>query len=385
MAPRLPGVLPPVWNVGPRNPGFVGRDDTLVQLRERLRSGGTAVVQALHGMGGVGKTQVAIEYAYRYAGAYEVVWWVSAEEIGLIGEQYAALASELGLVPSRVDTTSAVGALRAYLRGHGRWLVVLDNAESPDELRDWLAAGAGHTLITSRNPGWGELAARVQVDVLPRPESIELIHVSRPGAPETETDHLAHALGDLPLALAQAAGFLAETGMPVDHYLGLLETQTGELLDQSPPQSHPRSLAAAIRVSTDRLAEVEPAALALARVGAFLAPESIPADVLTSPLQKTDAKWPPELEALTVAVTSPVAAHRSLGRVGSYGLARIVTRGLQLHRLTQAILRDQLTTPHAAAYRAYAEALLVAADPGNEWDPTCWPRWTQILPPSADH
>jgi hypothetical protein len=135
-SPRLPGVLPAVWNVGPRNPGFVGRDAMLVQLRERLRSGGRAVVQALHGMGGVGKTQVAIEYAYRYAGAYELVWWVSAEKTSLIGEQYATLATELDVAPPRADTASAVSALRAYLRGHDRWLLVLDNAESPQELRE---------------------------------------------------------------------------------------------------------------------------------------------------------------------------------------------------------------------------------------------------------
>jgi hypothetical protein len=175
VGPRLPGVLPSVWNIGPRNPGFVGRDVTLVQLRERLRSGGTAVVQALHGMGGVGKTQVAIEYTYRYAGAYDVVWWVSAEKASLIGEQYAALASELDLIPPGADTASAVEALRAYLRGHGRWLLVLDNAESPPELGDWLPGGPGHTLITSRSPFWGELATRVEIDVLPRRESVELI------------------------------------------------------------------------------------------------------------------------------------------------------------------------------------------------------------------
>jgi len=177
-------MLPVVWNVSPRNPGFVGRDATLVGVRERLRSGGTAVVQVLHGVGGVGKTQVAIEYAYRYAGAYDVVWWVSAEDTGQIGVQYAALAVEFDLCPPRADTASAVGALRAYLRSHSRWLLVLDNAESSRDLRDWLPAGPGHILITSRNPAWGELAAWVEVDVLPRPESVELIHVSRPGAGE---------------------------------------------------------------------------------------------------------------------------------------------------------------------------------------------------------
>jgi tetratricopeptide (TPR) repeat protein len=377
--PRLPGVLPPVWNVGPRNPGFVGRDATLVRLRERLRFGGTAVVQALHGMGGVGKTQVAIEYAYRYAGAYEMVWWVSAEEIGLVGEQYAALAGELGLTPPRADTASTVGTLRSYLRGRSGWLLVFDNAESQRELRDWLPAGPGHTLITSRNPHWGELAARVEIDVLPRSESVELIHVFRPGVRKADADRLAGALGDLPLALAQAAGFLAETGMPIDRYLDLLVTRAEELLDQSPPESHPHSLAAAIRVSTDRLAEVDPVALAFVRIGAFFAPEPIPADVLTGHVAVAGAKRWPELEALAAVVASPVAGHRSLGRIGSYGLARL-DRGLQLHRLTQAILREQLTDERVAAYRAYAQALLVAADPGDERDPACWPGWGRILP-----
>lgn len=374
------GSRPPgAWNVGPRNPGFVGRDDMLGHVRERLRSGGTAVVQALHGMGGVGKTQVAIEYAHRYAADYDVVWWVSAEEAGLIGEQYAALAVELGLTPPRADTASAVGALRRYLREHSRWLLLLDNAESTTDLRAWLPAGPGHTLITSRNPGWGELAARVEIDVLPRPESVALIQVSRSGVGATEADRLAEALGDLPLALAQAARFLAETGMPVGCYLSLLETRAEELLDQSPPESHPHSLTAAIRLATDRLAEVDPAALALVRIGAFLAPEPIPADMLTRPITATGSSQPRELEALTTVVASPVAAHRSLGRIGSYGLAR-VDRGLQLHRLTQAVLRDQLALDSAAAYRSYAQALLVAADPGNERDPVCWPGWARILP-----
>jgi hypothetical protein len=200
-----------------------------------------------------------------------------------------------------------------------------------------------------------------------------------------QADRLAEALGDLPLALVQASRLLAEAGLSVDDYLSLLGTQAEELLDQSPPESHPHSLAAAIRLATDRLAEIDPAALALVRVAAFFAPEPIPVDVLTHPLTLAGADTPPiRVTGLAATVANPVAAHRSLSLIGSYGLARTdlagASRGVQLHRLTQAVLRDQLCDVQTAAYRCYADALLVAADPGDERDPACWPGWARILP-----
>jgi hypothetical protein len=377
---RAPGPPPIGWNVGPRNPAFIGREDLLGQVRERLRVGGSAVVQALHGLGGVGKTQLAVEYAHRFAREYETVWQIAAERSGLIGDQFAALGVELGIVAPAMDTAAVARVVKAHLRGRSRWLLIFDNAQTAADVREWLPGGAGHVLITSRTCGWAELAARVEVDVLPRPESVALLRAHAPTLSEEEASQLAEALGDLPLGLAQAGGFITETGMSACDYLGLLGTRAAELLDQHPPEGHPRSLAAAILLACGRLGEVDPAALALLRLGAFLAPEPIPAGLLVQELPASGQGPQPELAALAAAAANPVAAHRSLGRLGRYGLARVDHGLLHLHRLTRAIVAGHLGPRGAAAYRAHAERLLVAACPSDPRDPRTWPSWARILP-----
>jgi hypothetical protein len=161
---------PLVANLPPRNPAFTGRADLLGQLPASLHPGQAAAVvqaQALHGLGGVGKTQLALEYAHRHAGDNDVVWWVAAEQPAAIPGQLVVLARRLG-IPEAADQAETIAVLYDELRGRDRWLLVFDNAEDPADLRPWWPPESGRVLVTSRNPAWGGLAAPIPVEVLSR-------------------------------------------------------------------------------------------------------------------------------------------------------------------------------------------------------------------------
>ena len=372
--PGLAGGMPRVWNIPARNPGFTGRDGLLAQVRDRLLAGGAAVVQALHGMGGVGKTQLVAEYAHRFAAGYELAWWINAEQGGLIGNQVAALGFAVGCVPAGAGADVVRAVVLAELRARGRWLLVFDNAEDPAEIAPWLPGGSGHVLITSREEGWAELAAPVEVDALARAESVTLLQARVTGLGGADADRLAAELGDLPLALAQAAAFMAATGTSAGEYLGLLRTRAGPLLDQPVPgSSYPRSLAAATRLTAARLAGDDPAAAELASLCAFLAPNPVPEDLFTGAAGELPG-------GLAARAADPLAWRQTLAHITRQSLARVDHRGLVMHRLTQAILRDRLTPAQAAATRDRAEAILAASDPGDPLDPVIWPAWAELMP-----
>jgi transcriptional regulator with XRE-family HTH domain len=366
-------VTPRLWNIPARNLTFTGRDDLLAAVRDRFLAGHAAVVQALHGMGGVGKTQLAAEYAHRCAGSYDLAWWINAEQGGLIGDQVADLGQALGCVPAGAGSEAARAAVLAELRHRGRWLLIFDNAGAPADVAPWLPGDGGHALITSREHGWDEIAAPLEVEVFTRAESIEMMRRRIPGLPLADAEQLADELGHLPLAIAQAAGFMADTGTSATQYLTMLRNQAGQLLGQGAPGSYPQSLAAATAVIAVRLSDQDPAAAELADLCAFLAPEPIPEDLFTS----APGLLPGEL---ATRAASPLAWRQTLAQMTAQSLARLDHRGLQMHRLTQAILRDRLTSARACAARRHTEAILAASDPGDPPDPASWARWAQLTP-----
>src|SRR6185437_11757606 len=201
--PRFPGVLPAIWNVPPRNPNFTGRSAELSRIRTALAEHPAVTVHALHGMGGIGKTQTAIEYAHRYSDAYDLVWWISAEQTALIGGQFSSLAEELGLQPP-ADPEAVLRAVHRALRTRDRWLLIFDNGEHAKEIGPLLPGGTGHVLITTRRSGSRALGETLDLDILDRPDSVALLRRRAPALTETHAGQLAAELGDLPLAVDQA-------------------------------------------------------------------------------------------------------------------------------------------------------------------------------------
>ncbi|MGH3974401.1 MAG: FxSxx-COOH system tetratricopeptide repeat protein, partial [Pseudonocardiaceae bacterium] len=344
-----------VWNVPARSARFTGRDDLLAELRESLQSGGATVVRALHGMGGIGKTAVAIEYA-------------------LIPDRLAQLAHTLDLADPTDTVASAVSSLLGALRGRQRWLLIYDNAEDPRALTEYLPGGKGHVLITSRNPNWHELATPVSVDVFDRQESISLLRQWVARLSELDASRIAAALEDLPLAVHQAAAYLAETGCAVQEYLELLASRAADVLTQGTPVTYSASLAASWQVAFERLAADEPAALDLLSLAAQLAPEPIPYTLFTAHPDRLP-------EPLATAAGDPLAFAGLTRLLRRRALARISADNLQLHRLVQAILRNRPGSGTDTEKLAAALALLRGAVPDDPWNnPAGWLTWRQLLP-----
>jgi tetratricopeptide (TPR) repeat protein len=316
--PRFPAALPDIWNVPHlRNPNFTGRDELLAELHAALTSGRpAAVTQAISGLGGVGKTQLAAEYAYRAAREYSLVWWVRAEDPATALSDYVDLARRLELKTPNDMGIAIVSAVRDWLSHNGGWLLILDNAQDPGSCEGLLPYGtAGHVIITSRNSSWKRLAESIMVKTLPREDAVAFL-LKRTGQDQARAaSALSEAFGDLPLALEHAAAYIEAAGITIGEYLRLFSRHSTQMLGP---------VATTWALSFERLERENEVATALLKLFAFLAPEEIPRELARK------------------AAGSDLKLHEAVAALRRYSLIEGNRYGVTVHRLVQAAVRQEL-------------------------------------------
>ncbi|MGY0234297.1 FxSxx-COOH system tetratricopeptide repeat protein [Longispora urticae] len=361
-----------------RNMDFTGRDTMISDLRQQLVNYSKAAVvpQALYGMGGVGKTQIAAEYVYQHTDSYDLVWWIPAEQPSMIRASLAMLGDKLALQPNEDMHLTAKSVLDALATSPRRWLLVYDNADEHSDIRELLPSAGGHVIITSRNREWADVYKGIEVTVFDRAESIELVGKRSTGITQEEADLLAQRLGDLPLALAQAAGWLRNTGMPVGRYVELLEARLHELM-QEKSSDYPTTMSAILSVALEKLrAGNVPAAGQLLELFAYLSPDPISAGSLRA------GRGAHVTEPLASALNDEIQMGRAIRELGHHSLARVDTRRqrLQVHRLVQMVLRTELRGDRQDSALANVRRILAAANPGSPDEDRTWQAHAEIGP-----
>ena len=342
---QVPG-SPSLWNVPHlRNPNFTGRNEVLEVLHSVLTSSlQTAPVQALSGLGGIGKTQLAIEYAYSHRGDYDLVWWLRAEEPTTLAAEYAELATVLRLPQSRiVDQRIQIEAVKQWLGQRGGWLLVFDNAREVGEVRQYLPQdSAGHVLITSRNPNWRGVAGTLSVEVMNESEAVEFLR-KRTGQTSDGAGDLAEALGYLPLALEQAGAYIEETDVSFGVYLDLFRSHQRELLSRpSPATDYPLTVATTWELSFRQVLNNSLAGAELLNLCSFLAPDEIPFNILR-PLRNLPFNGQHPLSHLVFAMSDQLIFNDAVAALRRFSLVNTHGESLSFHRLVQAVTRDRLT------------------------------------------
>ena len=336
------------WNIPfSQNPFFTGRDNVLKNLKETLTEKGAA---ALSGLGGIGKTQVAVEYAYQYREGYAAVLWVSANSHDTILSSFGAIASVLKLPEKDAqDDQLTVNAVKRWLENTPGWLLIFDNADDLALIRKFLPTkGQGHLLLTTRTQAMGGIARRVEIKTLPETEGALLLLrradiISANGllvtVPETDrkiAQAISREMGGLPLALDQAGAFIEETPSTLAEYHNLYLTEGKVLRDQRGQLAADHlSVSITFALAFRMVANVNPASADLLRLCAFLHPDEIPELIFT--------EGAPYLgETLVEAFANSLSLIQTIKDATRFSLLQrdLDKKSLSIHRVVQEVLKD---------------------------------------------
>ena len=371
--------------LAPRPVFLAGREELLSELDARLSGGagpGPRMV-VLSGLGGAGKTSVAVEYAHRHLAEVGVAWQVTAEDPALLAAGFGELAAQLGardLLDARDPVASVHGVLAALGAG---WLLVFDNAPDRASVQAFLPpAGRGRVLVTSRDPFWppGQV---VEVPVLDREVAAGFLGNRTGDADWQAALELADELDGLPLALEQAAAYIQATGNSLAGYLDSFRLRLPEMLARGEPTGYGSTVAATWSLAFGRLEQSAPSAAGLLRLLACCAPEAVPLRLLLQPREGLADRLGPEVAPVLVPLLEDqLAAGDAVAALRRYSLVSPPADGVvSVHRLVQAVTADQMPADVAAHWRQAAAALIEDAIPGGTaYSPETWPVCAALLP-----
>ncbi|HEY4035844.1 MAG TPA: FxSxx-COOH system tetratricopeptide repeat protein [Ktedonobacteraceae bacterium] len=382
-----------LWMVPYRRNGFfTGRETLLTALHTSFTKDHTAVLtqgQAINGLGGIGKTQIAVEYAYRHQDEYRFVLWASAATHETLISGFVSIADGLQL-PERTlkEQDKIVAAAQRWLSTHKEWLLIVDNADELGMVWPLLPTGStGHVLVTTRNQAAADMESFL-VEKMDRAEGTLLLlrraRILKPGmeleqvslADRQVAELIVEEMDGLPLALDQAGAYIKETPCSLSDYLSLYRTRRAEMLKErgSPVNDYPESVATTWSISFQKVEQKSPAAAELLRLCAFLASDAIPEEIITAGAEHLG----PLLQA---AADDPLELNKAIAALNAYSLIRRDTtkKTVTIHRLVQAVQRDAMLGETQQQWMQHVVNSVEATFP-ESLDFAVWPMIDRLLP-----
>jgi tetratricopeptide (TPR) repeat protein len=349
--------FPPMWNIPyRRNEFFTGRGDVLTHLHQALQADNTVALtqpQSISGLGGIGKTQTAIEYAYRYHSAYRAILWARADSYGVLLSEFVRIAFLLNLPEKdEQDQNLVVEAVMRWLHIHTHWLLILDNVEDIELAAPFIPmTGRGHVLLTTRAQGLGGIAQRVQVEkmdayvgawFLLRRAGFIASQASFDAANDDDCIHameISRVMDGLPLALDQAGAYIKEVPCSLSDYLDLYRLRSAVLLNvrHNSVADYPDSVATTWSLSFEKVALANPASAGLLNLCTFLYPDAIAEEIITD--------GAPYLGSLLQSIAvDQIQLDNAFKEILKFSLLyrEPDTRTFSMHRLVQAVLKDKM-------------------------------------------
>ncbi|MBI4752229.1 MAG: hypothetical protein HY774_27390 [Acidobacteria bacterium] len=362
---------------------FTGREEILESLHNVLKDTGKTVLrQVIAGLGGVGKTATATEYAHRYSAEYSCVLWTLADSETSLVSGFVGFARQLGL-PEREKQTELVEDVKQWLSSNTDWLLILDNADNPEVVKPFLPNPCGGSiLLTSRAQTFDVLSIKSPIDlgVMTPDEALDFLkeRTQRSNLPTTEltaAQELVRELGYFPLALEQAGAYLLAMKTPFTKYLTLYRERHLARLEKKKPVTggYKGTVATTWTMNFEQVEQESSASADLLRFSAFLAPDDIPLELIETGASAIS----PTVEA---AFANGETVHELLERLTRFSLVRVdaETQTYTIHRLVQMVIQSRMDEPTQAQWAKSVVLAVNQAFPKVEFQN--WPQCARLLP-----